>query len=157
MGLPFHLLQLTLYVPRILEWDTDCSITGIAAMVFRITSGVQGTNWEPSVRNMLGIFFCREYNRGPHGFSRGSDFCCKDWHGHFRLVLAHRGKWEYSPPAKASPWQFFCCGGEEGVHGGLRMRIFLSPASCFHPFATNFTPFSISVNFTVPDNFITRI
>ena len=67
-------------------------------------------------------------------FFRGRVFACKDGRGLFRLDFAHCGMWEYSLPTKASPCQFFCCGGEEGARGGLCVRfvlfvvpLFLSP------------------------------
>ena len=44
---------------------------------------------------------------------------------------AHHGKWEYSLLAKASPCQFFYCGGEEQACGGLCVRIVLSAAPVF--------------------------
>ena len=69
--------------------------------------------------------------RGRHGFSRGRVFACEDGCGLFRLGLAHRGKREYSLPTKASPCQFFCCGGEERACGGLCLRIVLSPTPVF--------------------------
>ena len=64
--------------------------------------------------------------RGRHGFSKGRVFASEDGRGLFRLGLAHHGKQEYSSSAKASPCQFFYCGGEEQACGGLRVRIILS-------------------------------
>ena len=65
-------------------------------------------------------------NRGRYGFFRGRDLACEVGCGLFQLGLAHRGKWEYSLYAKSSLCQFFYCGGEERVCGGLRVRIVLS-------------------------------